>query len=113
VSQVSRRKFLKTAASAGTTLMGLSRCTYASYRAYPLGLQLYSIRDLLPVDLEGTLDQIAGIGYRDVEAAGFYGYSAQRMKAALEAAGLRCVSAHYPYKRCCNEDSKLPIFQHS
>jgi len=39
----------------------------------PLGLQLYSVRDVLPKDYEGTLKQLAAMGYREVEAAGFFG----------------------------------------
>ncbi len=62
----------------------------------PIGLQLYSVRDLLPKDYEGTLRQLAAIGYREVEAAGFFGHSASEVKQAMDRAGLRCVSAHYP-----------------
>ncbi|HEX3986189.1 MAG TPA: sugar phosphate isomerase/epimerase [Acidobacteriaceae bacterium] len=62
----------------------------------PLGLQLYSVRELLPKDYDGTLEHLATIGYREVEAAGFYNHSAADVKQAMEKAGLRCVSAHYP-----------------
>ncbi len=61
----------------------------------PLGLQLYSVRDLLPKDYEGTLRQLAAIGYREVEAAGFFDHSPSQVKQAMDHAGLRCVSAHY------------------
>ena len=37
----------------------------------PLGLQLYSVREQLPKDFEGTLRQVAGDGYKVVEAAGY------------------------------------------
>ena len=30
----------------------------------PLGLQLYSVREMLPKDYEGTLKQVAAAGYR-------------------------------------------------
>jgi sugar phosphate isomerase/epimerase len=63
----------------------------------PLGLQLYSVREILPTDYEGTLKQIAALGYREVEAAGFYNHSASQVKQAMRNAGLNCVSAHYPY----------------
>jgi sugar phosphate isomerase/epimerase len=61
----------------------------------PLGLQLYSVREFLPKDYDGTLRQLGAMGYRDVEAAGFYGHSAADVKLAMTRAGLRCVSAHY------------------
>jgi sugar phosphate isomerase/epimerase len=89
---LSRRRFL--ALSAGT----LAATTLA--KAYPLGLplglQLYSVRAMLPNDFAGTLKQVAALGYKEVEAAGFYDHSADEVKAALQAAGLSCVSAHYP-----------------
>ena len=62
----------------------------------PLGLQLYSVRDLLPKDYEGTLRQLGAIGYREVEAAGFFDRSPSQVKQAMDHASLRCVSAHYP-----------------
>jgi sugar phosphate isomerase/epimerase len=91
-SSLSRRRFL--ALSAGT----LAATTLA--RAYPLGLplglQLYSVRETLPKDFAGTLKRVGALGYKEVEAAGFYDHSADEVKAALDAAGLSCVSAHYP-----------------
>ena len=89
---LSRRRFI--ALSAGT----LAATTLA--RAYPLGLplgmQLYSVRTMLPNDYAGTLKQVGALGYKEVEAAGFYDHSVEDVKAAMQAAGLSCVSAHYP-----------------
>jgi sugar phosphate isomerase/epimerase len=89
---LNRRRFLGLAA--GT----LAATTFA--RAYPLGLplgvQLYSARTLLPTDYLGTLKQIAALGYTEVEAAGFYGHSAEEVKSAMQTTGLRLVSSHYP-----------------
>ncbi len=88
---LSRRRFI--ALSAGT----LAATTLA--RAYPLGLplgmQLYSVREMLPKDFAGTLKQVGALGYKEVEAAGFYDHSVEEVKAAMQAAGLSCVSAHY------------------
>ena len=61
----------------------------------PMGVQLYSVRDLLPKDYEGTLAALAKIGFRQAETAGFFGHSAKEVKAAMKQAGLRCVGAHY------------------
>jgi sugar phosphate isomerase/epimerase len=61
----------------------------------PLGLQLYSVRDILPKDYEGTLKQLSALGYREVEAAGFFDHTPAQVKLAMDQAGLRCVSAHY------------------
>jgi sugar phosphate isomerase/epimerase len=64
----------------------------------PIGLQLYSVRDLLPKNYEGTLRQLGAMGYREVEAAGFFGHSPSDVKQAMDHAGLKCVSAHYSLK---------------
>ena len=53
-----------------------------------MGLQLYSVRDLLPKDYEGTLKQLGAIGFREVESAGYYNHSASQVKQAMSAAGL-------------------------
>jgi sugar phosphate isomerase/epimerase len=61
----------------------------------PLGLQLYSVRQLLQKDYAGTLKQLGALGYREVEAAGYYDHSASEVNQAMQAAGLKLVSAHY------------------
>ncbi len=99
-SNHSRRNFLKTITAAlagGSTLFHGDGLFAAATLGLPLALQLYSVRDLLPKDYEGTLQQIAALGYREVEAAGFYNHSAAQVKQAMRNAGLHCVSAHYSY----------------
>jgi sugar phosphate isomerase/epimerase len=93
-----RRHFLQaTAATAAVCALATGRRALASPFGLPLGLQLYSVREQLPKDYAGTLRTVAALGYREVEAAGFYGRSAAETKQAMTAAGLRCVSAHYPW----------------
>jgi sugar phosphate isomerase/epimerase len=96
---ISRRKFLKTASASAAFVAACADAPWllANPLGLPLGLQLYSVRDLLPKDYEGTLHQLSAIGYREVEAAGFFGRSASEVKQAMEQAGLHCVSAHYSY----------------
>lgn len=90
---ISRRAFVKGAAAGAAMLRAGS--AFANPLGLPIGLQLYSVRDSLPKDYEGTLRQLASIGYQEVEAAGFYGRSATDVKQAMSQAGLHCVSAHY------------------
>jgi sugar phosphate isomerase/epimerase len=59
-----------------------------------VGIQLYSVRDLSEKDFLGTIRQIADIGYKNVELAGYYGVSAKDLRAALSDAGLNAPSAH-------------------
>jgi len=97
---ISRRTFLKTASASaiGATIWSSAPRLMANPLGLPLGLQLYSVRDVLPKDYEGTLRQLATLGYREVEAAGFFNHSASEVKQAMAQAGLNCVSAHYPLK---------------
>ena len=48
-----------------------------------VGIQLYSLRDALKKDFEGTLKNVADIGYEYVEFAGFYERSADEIKEIL------------------------------
>ncbi len=91
-----RRDFLKTSALLSLSTVLAPQSLLASPFGLPVGLQLYSVRELLPNDYEGTLKQLAALGYQEVEAAGFFGHTALEVKNAMQSAGLRCVSAHYP-----------------
>jgi sugar phosphate isomerase/epimerase len=94
MTQPSRRTFLKaTGAAVAATYMD-SRL-HASPLKMPIGLQLYTVRDLLPKDFDGTLAKVRASGYTVVEAAGYYHKSATEFKGALDKAGLRCVSTHH------------------
>ncbi len=92
-----RRDFLKVGSAAlafGSTLLR-SRESYAKTLNLPLGLQLYSVRDLLPKDFAGTLKQIGSLGYQEVEAAGYFNHTTAEVKQGMSDAGLKLVSAHY------------------
>ncbi len=65
----------------------------------PVGLQLWSLREYLPKDLRGTLAKVRALGFQEVEAAGLWGATLADMRAALDAAGLRCRSAHIGFDR--------------
>ena len=97
---ISRRTFLKSISLSGAGLALWNRVPplMADPLGLPLGIQLYSVRDFLPKDYDGTLHQLSAIGYREVEAAGFFGRTASAVKQSMERAGLRCVSAHYSLK---------------
>jgi sugar phosphate isomerase/epimerase len=98
--RISRRNFLKTASASAAcaALWNSAPRLMANPLGLPLGLQLYSVRNILPNDYEGTLKQLGALGYREVEAAGFFGRTPAEVKQAMDHAGLRCVSAHYSLK---------------
>lgn len=60
----------------------------------PIALQLYSVREDLEKDFEGTLKAVKAMGYEGVEFAGLYGRTAEEVKAACDANGLIPYSAH-------------------
>lgn len=65
--------------------------------SFPIALQLYSVRDDLAADFEGTLRKVKALGYEGVEFAGLYGYTPQAIRALLSEIGLTAVSAHVPF----------------
>jgi sugar phosphate isomerase/epimerase len=90
---ITRRRFISsTSAAAALLYTGVGRGASLNL---PGGLQLYSVRTLLPTDYAGTLKQVGALGYKEVEAAGFFNLPVEQVKTAMQAAGLRCVSAHY------------------
>jgi sugar phosphate isomerase/epimerase len=110
LGRTSRRGFLRTAA-ATAAVVGASGALAGPALAHEpnakgrgrhrvppeqISIQLYTLRDQLAIDLEGTLQALADIGYTRVEHAGFLGRTATQFKAALDAAGLRATSGHVP-----------------
>jgi len=67
-------------------------------RLGPIGLQLYTVRDLLKQDFEGTLARVAAIGYREVEFAGYFDHAPEQVRAALDRNGLTAPGAHVPFE---------------
>ncbi len=60
----------------------------------PIALQLYSVRHEMENDLPGTLDAVARMGYDGVEFAGYFGRSAEDLRALLDSLSLRCAGTH-------------------
>lgn len=58
------------------------------------GLQLFSVRDITKDNLEDALRQVAELGYKNVEFAGFFGYAAEEVKAMLDKYGLTVSGTH-------------------
>ena len=86
-----RRQFLATlgATIGSSALVNQLSAMPADSRKY--GLQLYTVRDDIGKDLEGTIKKVAAIGYKEVELAGygngqFYGKNPKDFKAMLAGA---------------------------
>ena len=99
-----RRKFLQQSGTAALTALlapnlGWAASFFEKKTAMPIGLQLYTLGDLMITDPKGTLDKLAAIGYKELESAGsqkgnFYGYKPKEFAAMVKAAGMHWRSAH-------------------
>lgn len=73
-----------------------------------VGIQLYSLRDDMEKDMDATLKAVADMGYDCVEFAGYFGKSAEEVKAMLDKYGLEAISVHQGYEVFL-EDEKANI----
>lgn len=96
-----RRTFLgSTAAVALASRFGWAA---SEHRIEKIGLELYTVRDLLGKDFEGTLAKVAKIGYKEVEFAGYLNDlsnlkpAPKRAREILDADGLTAPSGHVAY----------------
>ena len=64
-----------------------------------MAIQLYSFHQDLDRDVPGTLKRIKALGFDRVETYPVANLSAAQLRAALDAAGLKAVSAHMPWDR--------------
>jgi sugar phosphate isomerase/epimerase len=94
---LSRRSFLGIGA-AGLAVLGAAGRTAAAAdkKKIPVGLELYSVRNECAKDLPGVLAQVAKIGYKGVEFAGYHGRTAAELRKMLDANGLVCCGTHTP-----------------
>jgi sugar phosphate isomerase/epimerase len=104
---MNRRDFLVRASSAGgAAVFGLRSAVVSGHLASSLlhhesreqlsriGVQLYTVRERMRASVEQTLEQVARIGYKEVEFAGYFGRSAKEIRGILDANGLTAPSAH-------------------
>jgi sugar phosphate isomerase/epimerase len=100
----SRRKFLQDAgalALGGLIMPRLANAGFLFKKNYSqsIGLQLYTLGDLMINDPKGTLKQLAAIGYKELESAGsgkgnFYGFKPKEFAAMVKDMGMTWRSAH-------------------
>jgi len=87
----SRREFLKT--SSGLLAAGGLLHAAADWKGQ-IGLELYTVRDLLDKDFAGTIARVAEIGYREVEPVGYGGLDPRQFRALLDKNKLTAPSTH-------------------
>lgn len=109
---ISRRDFVRAATAAGAAVT-IAHSLHAATLTIPPGLQLYSVRTLLPKNFDSTLAALAQAGYKNVEAAGYFGRSAAEWRKAMDTAGLHCTSTHYPLGTLLQHEDEYIEFAHA
>lgn len=98
-----RREFLRNSAVATLGIMALApyACKKGSVdrKSFGVGLQLYTIRDVIAADLKGTLQKVSDLGYKNLELANysdgkFYGMPPLEFKKMVNDMGMEIVSSH-------------------
>jgi sugar phosphate isomerase/epimerase len=77
-----------------STRIGAAGQAAGQGRLTTIGMQLYTARTEMAKDVEGTLAKIAGIGYQEVEFAGYFDKTPQQIRQMLDRHGLTAPSAH-------------------
>jgi sugar phosphate isomerase/epimerase len=75
-------------------LVSAARLQAAAGRLESIGMQLYTVRDLLPGDFYGTLEALREIGFRELEFAGYYDQPPAEIRARLDDLGLTAPATH-------------------
>jgi len=94
---MNRRNFLGTM-TAATILSRHLAFSADDHRIEKVGIQLYTLRDLLNQDFEGNIAKLAEIGYREVELSSSINASPKEQHEAFLRHGLDAVSAHRAYE---------------
>lgn len=77
---------------------------------FPIALQLYSVRDDMAADFEGTLKKVKDLGYDGVEFAGLFGKSAAEIKKMCDEIGVVPISAHVPFVDLINDPDLMKTY---
>src|SRR5450432_3336455 len=97
-SMITRRDFLQFSA-AGLGTLALSDLAFAAgLKPFPVGVQLYTVRQQAEQDLGATLAHIAMIGYNEVETYwNVYTHPADKLRKMIVDNGLAVPSGHFDY----------------
>jgi sugar phosphate isomerase/epimerase len=104
---MNRRTFLETATtvSAATLLTSKFGRAAGTHSIHKVGVQLYTVRDQMKDDFDGTIAKVASIGYKEVEFAGYFGRTPQNVRDVLDKNGLSAPATHVQYDEL---DEKFP-----
>ena len=89
---VTRRSFIGEAAAVAAVFS--AKVSFGMPMGLTPGIQLYSVRQQMAEDFEGTLAAVREAGFLEVESASLPKKPAAEIRTALDKAGLKCVSSH-------------------
>jgi len=97
---MNRRTFLETATTLTAATLLTSRMGWAAadHKIGKIGVQLYTVRDQMKADFDGTLAKVAAIGYQEVEFAGYFDRSPKEVRAAIDRHGLVSPACHVDWE---------------
>ncbi|HEY3405883.1 MAG TPA: sugar phosphate isomerase/epimerase [Ohtaekwangia sp.] len=95
-----RREFVQTAAIAAAGMVALPSFVSAMKSKKAMGLQLYSLRDIIGADPKGVLQKVASFGYKELEAYSYkdgkiFGMDYTEFCNYVKSLGMKVVSGHY------------------
>lgn len=93
-----RRNFIQNV-SMGTAALYANKLFTGLADSKSLAVQLYTVREAVAKNLEGTLQQLAELGYKNIELYGyngtFFGKTVSEFKTILANTGIKVLSSHH------------------
>jgi sugar phosphate isomerase/epimerase len=98
MARMKRRTFIGSSIAASLMASRPSWAAEGSHKLDRIGMQLYTVRELMKTDFEGTLAKVAAIGYNEVEFAGYFDHAPKEVRAILDKNNLTSPSEHVSYE---------------
>ncbi len=98
---MNKREFLKQSAILSAGFLAMPKLAFAFENTPKIGLQLYTLRDIIAKDVPGVFSQISKAGYSELEMFGlaggntFFGHSVKKIAELLKEYNLTSPSGHY------------------
>ena len=93
-----RRTFIRSSVAAAAAATSFPfRGLAAAHQLDRIGVELYTVREMMKTDVPGTLAKVAAIGYKEVEFAGYFDHSPKDLRALLDKDGLTAPACHVSY----------------
>ncbi len=97
---MNRREFIQRSSITAAGLMVAPSFLQAGQKSKTIGLQLYSLRDIIGTDTKGVLQKVASFGYKELEAYSYsngkiFGMDYSEFHTYVKSLGMKVTSGHY------------------